>query len=288
MQSNTTWCQTVTMSSTIDLHTHSHASDGAFSPTELIEKASKAGIKTLALTDHDTVAGLEEAQTAAQKLDISLINGIELSGQWNNKPVHIVGLNINPGSETLMKAIDRLEQLREERAIRIGNKLTKVGIENAFENAKRYAGNGTVTRFHFAQYIIETGHAKDQTDVFKRFLVRNKPGHVSVEWPSLEETIDTITEANGTAIIAHPMRYKMTATKLRKMISDFKALGGSAIEVVTGNNNQEEIKTATSYAQKYDIAASIGSDFHNENTSWNQLGKLTLLPKDLTPIWEIW
>ncbi|MCG8379753.1 MAG: PHP domain-containing protein [Proteobacteria bacterium] len=276
------------MSSSFDLHTHSNASDGYFSAAELVKKAKEAGIKTLALTDHDTVAGLKQAKQSADKFGVNFINGIELSCQWNNKPIHIVGLNINPTSRIILDSIKLLEEIREERAIRIGEKLAKAGIVDAYKNAKRFAGNGTVTRSHFAQYIIESGHAKDQTDVFKRFLVRNKPGYAKVDWPSLEETINTINGAGGVAIIAHPMRYKVTATKLRKMIADFKLMGGKAIEVVTGNNNPEEIRTTASYAKKYDIAASVGSDFHNEQTPWNQLGKLKPLPKDLRPVWELW
>ena len=276
------------MHPSIDLHTHSFASDGAFSPTDVIKKAKNKGIETIALTDHDTVAGLKEAQQAANQANINFVNGIEFSTEWNTKPIHVVGLNINPESEYIINAVDQLKELREERANRISHKLKKAGIDNAYENAKRIAAGGTVTRFHFAQYIIESGHAKNQSDVFKRFLVRNKPGHVAVSWPSLENTIKTINNAGGVAIIAHPMRYKMTATKLRKLIADFKVLNGSAIEVVTGNNNPDEIKLAAQYALTYDIAASIGSDFHNEETSWNQLGKLKPLPKELTPVWELW
>jgi len=276
------------MPSSIDLHTHSRASDGAFSPAALIQKAWDAGIKTLALTDHDTVAGLDEAQTAAGKIGMTLINGIELSARWGNKPIHIVGLNVNAQNTVLIDAVQHLRQLREERALRISDKLAKVGVANAYDNAKRFAANGTVTRQHFARYLIETGNAKDQTDVFKRFLVRNKPGYVSVDWPNLEATLACIKDAGGVSVIAHPLRYKVTATKLRQLMADFKALGGEAIEVVTGSSNPEEIKLATTYAERHDLAASIGSDFHNEETSWCQLGKMVPLPKTLTPVWELW
>ncbi len=276
------------MSPIFDLHTHSTASDGALSPKLLIEKASAIGINTLALTDHDTIAGLSEAQIAADKHNIKLINGIELSSQWNNKTIHIVGLNINVNSEAIIDATIHLNQLREERAIKMGEKLRKVGIEGAYENAKRLAGNGTVTRQHFSTFLVENGHAKNQTEVFKRYLVKNKPGYASVEWPGLEETVAQITSAGGVAVIAHPLRYKMTATKLRNMIQEFKVLGGKAIEVVTGHNQSKEIETATAYAKRYDIAASVGSDFHSSNTPWSQLGKLVSLPAGLTPVWELW
>jgi 3',5'-nucleoside bisphosphate phosphatase len=274
--------------STIDLHAHSTASDGELTPSELIEKAAQNGVKTLALTDHDTVSGLGDAHIAAIQHDISLVNGIELSARWDNKTIHIIGLNIKADSKAIIDTTIHLKQLREERAIKIGEKLKKIGIDDAYENTRQIAGNGTVTRQHFAQFLVSHNHAKNHTDVFKRFLVKNKPGYVSVNWPNLDETINNISIAGGVAVIAHPLRYKMTATKLRRLISEFKATGGKAIEVVTGNNNQNEIVTATNYAKRYDIAASLGSDYHNNQTPWAQLGKLTEIPQGLTPVWELW
>lgn len=278
----------MTYQSTIDLHAHSSASDGELTPSELVTLAANNGVETLALTDHDTISGLPEAQIAANQHKLNLINGIELSTRWDNKTIHIVGLNIDAHSKTMLDATILLNQLREERAIKIGEKLEKAGISNAYENTKKLAGNGTITRQHFAQFLVANGNASNHADVFKRFLVNNKPGYVSVEWPTLTETIDNINNAGGVAVIAHPLRYKMTATKLRKLISEFKNNGGKAIEVVTGNNNKEEITTVTNYAKKYDVAASLGSDYHNSNTPWAKLGRLTTIPLGLTPVWELW
>ncbi len=276
------------MSHVFDLHTHSTASDGILSPDMLVEKASAVGINTLALTDHDTVSGLAAAHSAAKTYNVTLISGIELSCLWNNKTIHIVGLNFEAENKTIIDATIHLNHLREERAIKIGEKLKKVGIDNAYENAKRIAAGGTVTRQHFSTFLIENGNAKNQSDVFKRYLVNNKPGYASVAWPSLEETIAQINAAGGVSVIAHPLRYKLTATKLRNLIKEFKGLGGKAIEVVTGHNQSSEIELATNYAKRYDMAASVGSDFHNVNTAWSQLGKLAELPQGLTPVWELW
>lgn len=274
--------------SIIDLHAHSNASDGALTPAALVKLAAGNGVKTLALTDHDTVSGLANAQSAAKQHNITLINGIELSTLWDNKTIHIVGLNIDAKNDNLLNTSTHLNQLRENRAEKISQKLEKAGIENALLETKKLAGDGTVTRQHFAQFLVNNGHAKSQADVFKRFLVKGKPGYVSVEWPDLENTIDDIHNAGGVAVIAHPLRYKMTASKLRKLILEFKELGGEAIEVVTGNNNKNEIATVTNYAKKYDIAASVGSDFHNDGMPWAKLGNLAALPSDLTPIWDLW
>ena len=160
----------------IDLHTHSTASDGALSPDSLVKKAARIGIKILALTDHDTVSGLREAQTAARKYNITLINGIELSTQWNNSTIHIIGLNINPDNKIILNATHHLKQLREERAIHIGEQLSTAGIDDAYKNARQIAGSVTITRQHCAQFIVENGYVNNQTEVFNRFLVRNKPG----------------------------------------------------------------------------------------------------------------
>lgn len=271
-----------------DLHTHSTASDGSVEPAQLVAKANALGVHHLALTDHDTVNGLAEARTAAANLDINLIDGIELSAKWDRTTVHIVGLNIDPDCPAMQQVTTSLAELREERAMRIGEKLAKAGIEQAYENAKRIAGPGTVTRQHFSQFLVASGHAKNQADVFKRYMVRNKPGYVAVDWPSLEETIASIHHAGGVAVIAHPLRYRMTASKLRRLLAAFKDNAGDAIEVVTGHNDRAEVERAAGYARKYELAASTGSDFHNQQTPWSQLGKLSTLPAGLTPVWQCW
>lgn len=276
------------MQTIYDLHTHSTASDGSVEPRELVAQANALGIQHLALTDHDTTNGLAEARAAAMELDINFIDGIELSAKWDNTSVHIVGLNIDPLCREIKALTTRLADIRDQRAMRIGEKLAKVGIERAYENAKRIAGTGTVTRQHFSQFLVASGYAKSQSDVFRRFLVRNKPGYVSVDWPSLEETIESIHRASGVAVIAHPLRYKMTASKLRRLITAFKDNAGEAIEVVTGHNDPAEIQLATNYARQYKLAASTGSDFHNEQTPWARLGKLSLLPEGVTPVWQCW
>tara|TARA_B100001250_G_scaffold411449_1_gene440129 strand:- start:2202 stop:3053 length:852 start_codon:yes stop_codon:yes gene_type:complete len=274
--------------SKIDLHTHSNKSDGELSPYNLVAKASNNGIKMLALTDHDTISGLSDAKKAAVKKNITLINGVELSTQWDNKTIHIIGLNIKAENILIIKACKKLKALRKERAKKISQKLSKVGIEGAYEYTKKLAINDNITRFHFAQFLIERNYAKNQAAVFKNYLVKNKPGYVSANWPNLNETINLINAIGGIAVIAHPLRYKITATKLRKLIDEFKQYGGKAIEVITSHNISKEITAASSYAKKYNLAASVGSDFHNESVSWNRLGKLPLLPENLTPVWKLW
>ena len=274
--------------SKIDLHTHSNKSDGELSPYDLVTKASSNGIQMLALTDHDTVSGLSDAKKAATEKNINFINGVELSTQWDNKTIHIIGLNIESENALIIKACEKLKVLREDRAKKISQKLAKVGVRGAHEYTKKLAINGNITRFHFAKFLIEKKYAKNQTDVFKNYLVKGKPGYISANWPNLSETINLINTIGGVAVIAHPLRYKITATKLRNLIDEFKQCGGEAIEVITSHNIPKEITMISNYAKKYNLAASIGSDFHNQSISWNKLGQLPPLPESLVPVWKLW
>ena len=206
--------------SQIDLHTHSNKSDGELPPAELVVKAANSGIKMLALTDHDTISGLHDAKKAAIKENINLISGVELSTQWDNKTIHILGLNIDTKNKLVIKACDELKTLREMRAKKIAQALTKAGIKGSYEYVKKIAIDRSITRYHFARFLVDHKYAKNQRDVFKKFLVKSKPGYVSMEWPKLNETINLINTAGGIAVIAHPLRYKMTATKLGKLIDE--------------------------------------------------------------------
>ena len=155
-----------------DLHCHSTASDGTLQPADVVLRAKINGVNILALTDHDTTAGLDEAYLSATENDIRLVAGIELSCTWQGKLLHVVGLDIDPEHVPLKRGIRMLKDMREERAIEMGRRLAKVGIEQAYEHARELAGEGNVTRTHFARHLIESGVAKDFKDVFKRFMVR--------------------------------------------------------------------------------------------------------------------
>ena len=270
-----------------DLHCHSTASDGTLPPAEVVVRACQHGVDILSLTDHDTTAGLEEAYLSAQENGIKLIPGIELSTTWQGKLLHIIGLEIDPEYAPLKQGIKMLKEMREERAIEMGRRLAKAGYLNAYENARRLAGDGNVTRTHFARHLIETGVAKDFTDVFKRFLVRGKPGHYRVEWSTMEDAISWITGSGGIAVVAHPLRYKLTASWLNRVLIAFKEAGGESIEVVCGHNSADDNTRSALLARKLGLLASQGSDFH-EPGKWVELGKLAKLPERLVPVWHKW
>ena len=269
-----------------DLHTHTSASDGTLSPSELVQEAFDCGITTLAVTDHDTTAGLDEGQQKAQQLGIRFIPGIELSVSWSQTVIHIVGLNINPSSKSMQLGISSLKELRETRALRIGDSLAKSGFDDAYAEAKILAGEGTITRSHFAQYLVNEGCAKDVSKIFKHYLVRGKPGYVATTWASLEEAVGWITDAGGIAVIAHPHRYKIGSNVLNRLINDFKHAGGHALEVICGNSTEKDTNKFSRLSQRFEMFASVGSDYHGPHQNWNGMGRLTNLPDAVEPVWN--
>ncbi len=271
----------------IDLHTHSQASDGRLTPAELVNRAAYAGIEMLALTDHDGVDGLNEARQSASELGIQFINGIELSVSWNKRTIHIVGLNFSMDYQPLYAGIEKLQNFRAIRAREIADKLDKAGINGAYEGAKYFSGGKMLGRMHFAQFLVAQGYAKNIRSVFKKYLVANKPGHVTGDWASLEDAVSWITGAGGVAVIAHPARYKLTRTKLRKLITEFSAAGGQAIEVVSGSHCVNEVNTMACHANDFDLYASLGSDFHDPAFAWIKLGHLPDLPTKCKPVWDL-
>jgi len=271
-----------------DLHTHTFYSDGALAPAELVARAAANGVQVLALTDHDVTDGLPEAQAAAQLAGITLVPGVEISVTWGAQTVHIVGLNIDTANEVLQTGLARLREFREWRAEEIGRRLAKAGIPGAIEGARARAQRGLVSRTHFAQFLVDTGHAADVRSVFKRFLVHGKPGYVPGQWAGLEEAIGWIRAAGGQAVLAHPARYKITATRLKKLLGEFRDAGGAAIEVVSGSHSRDDMFRFAKLASSYGLLASSGSDFHGPQNYYMDLGPLPPLPDGCTPVWETW
>ena len=270
-----------------DLHCHSLVSDGTLSPTELVLRARKQGVTALALTDHDTIAGLHEARNTANEIGIKLINGIELSTSWQNKSFHIVGLGVNPDHPLLVKTTQELGLIRTDRAAKIAAKLEKKRIPGALEWVAKSAGDSMVTRTHFADFLVSQFHVANTQDAFDRYLAQGKPAYVATVWAELESAIDCITQAGGVAVLAHPSRYKLTANWMKRLLTAFKQAGGQAIEVVTGRSTTDEIRHISNYATAFDLSGSVGSDFHNPQNPWIELGRLAPLPTNIKPVWEL-
>ena len=275
------------MTDIFDLHSHSLASDGALSPTELVKRAHEKGVTVLALTDHDTTNGLAEAQQAAAGLGMRLINGIELSASHLNQCLHIVGLNIDPHNPSLSEGIARQQSIRDLRAKQIAEKLEKKKIFGAYEFVTQAAGNGEITRSHFADFLLTHQHVTTQQEAFDRYLSKGQPAFVPTIWASLEETVAWIKAAGGVAVVAHPMRYKLSAKWMNRALAVFKQAGGQGIEVVTGRASLDEIRMSQQFAEKHQLYASAGSDFHAPDNIYLELGRLAAMPVGLKPVWEL-
>ena len=275
------------MTEIYDLHCHSTASDGFLTPTEVIQRAQQMGVTSLALTDHDTINGQAEAVEAALACNINFIPGIEISTTWENKCFHILGLNIDYEHPALINGIQALQSLRVERAKKIAMKLEKKRIPNVYQAVLEGAKGGMVTRAHFAEYLLTHNYVSTQQEAFDRYLGQGKPAFVSTVWADLQEAVDWINQSGGVAVVAHPMRYRMSASWMRRFLSFFKQSGGQGIEVITGRTNPDEIRRSMHYATQYELAASVGSDFHTPKNKWVELGRLTPLPKNIQPVWEL-
>lgn len=272
----------------IDLHCHSNYSDGLLSPAELLERAHQNGLQLLALTDHDTVAGVLELQKANTNPDLRIISGIELSVQWKKYDVHILGLNINTHAEELQAVIREQQERRILRAQEIGAALQRIGVDDAYMKACDWAGHAKIGRAHFAQILVKEGFARDIKAAFKTYLSKGKVAYVPVTWINLGTAIQVIRAAGGQAVIAHPLKYKLTRTKLHEFIREFQELGGVGIEVVSGDIQAVDIDKLAKLCQQFSLLASSGSDFHGEGLSRIALGRQKILPKDCTPIWASW
>lgn len=269
-----------------DLHSHSTVSDGTLSPSELVLRAHEKEVEVFALTDHDATEGLKEAAEMATKVGLNFVPGIELSVTWSHQTIHILGLGINSDDEDLNKGLMVLRVFRERRGEEIALKLEKKGLENPLEGAKKFANGEILSRTHFARYLVEQGKAKDMRQVFKRYLVQGKPGYVAGKWASLEEALSWIHGAGGIAIIAHPARYKLSATRLRQLIAEFKELGGLGFEAISGSHSPEEEVRMAQLANKFGLYISKGSDFHSPENIYRELGYLPDIPAGSIPIWH--
>ncbi|MGE4597309.1 MAG: PHP domain-containing protein [Methylophilaceae bacterium] len=272
----------------IDLHCHSTISDGILTPSSLLSHAAESKVKILALTDHDDIAGLDEARVAAEKLNIIFINGVEISVTWNKRTLHIIGLNFNPSSQELINGLREIRVGRLKRAELMAHGLGMVGILDAFEGAKSYAQNSTIGRIHFAQFIVSKGYAKDVKSVFKKYLIQGKPGYVSHVWATLEEAVSWIKNAGGDAVIAHPGRYAMGKKLYSRLMEDFKSFGGVGVEVMSGSQDPTQSNYFAQLANQYGLLASCGSDFHGMGISHRVLGAIKTLPDECVPIWTKW
>ncbi|MEE9452407.1 MAG: PHP domain-containing protein [Gammaproteobacteria bacterium] len=271
-----------------DLHTHSCCSDGELTPAELVSAAKQVGVDVLALTDHDTTAGFTEASKQAKQMGLQLVAGVEISTLWKKHEIHIVGLNIDPDCQYLQQGLTEQANRRRQRAVAIAERLQDLGIEGAYASVYKQTAGDLITRPHFAKFLQEGGYVRDMAGAFRYYLARGKPAYVSVEWPDIAEAVEWIKSAGGQAVLAHPLRYKLTNTKLNLLVQEFKQAGGEGIEVVAGCCGLNEVKQAANLAEHFNMLASRGSDFHGKKITPAGLGCSHKLPAQCQPIWRDW
>lgn len=272
--------------SAVDLHLHSTASDGTLAPAALVAHVASRGVKLMALTDHDTVAGIAEAAAAARSAGIGFVAGVEISVCWRGRSLHLLGLAIDPAAPALARGLSGQELLRQQRAERIAARLDAGGAPGRAALDKLRARGVLPTRMHFARELAASGIAPDAGTAFERWLARGKPGHVRAAWPELAEATAWIAAAGGKAAIAHPMRYPLSSGARRELCAEFRAGGGHAIEVVTGGGGPNDREQAISLAIRCGLEGSVGSDFHDPAIPWNPPGRLAKLPGSVRPVWR--
>ncbi len=278
----------MTPSLNADLHCHSVVSDGTLTPEALAQRARSNGVELWALTDHDEVGGQQRAAAAALALGLPYLTGVEISVTFIGQTIHIVGLGFDPEHPALKRGLERTRGGRSQRAIEMSQDLARVGIHGAYDGALKYAGNhALISRTHFARFLVESGVCRETNDVFRKYLTEGKPGYVEHRWAGLKDAVNWIRDAGGVAVIAHPARYKFSATEEFALFSEFSKHGGQAVEVVTGSHTAAEYVNYAAMATEFGLAASRGSDFHSPDESHTDLGTLPPLPEHLTPVWEL-
>lgn len=314
----------MTAISSIDLHCHTTASDGSFSPTQVVARAFARGLNLLAITDHDLTAGVAEAVQAAEKGNallragdsaapqesflkdtaevtgvvngtlerspeerlLTIVPGVEFSTTWNEEQIHVVGLFVDIENERLKALVENRRVTRTERAVAIGEKLERLGFERPYERCVELAQEGaSITRGNYARLIYSDGKAKSVDDAFHTYLRRGQPAYVRSVWGPIDEVIEVINASGGIAVLAHPRRYHISNQRLRRLISDFKRWGGQAMEVSSAQQKPMDREYLTNLCRQYELFASVGSDFHSEGM-YRELGQNLDLPEGLKPVWQ--
>jgi predicted metal-dependent phosphoesterase TrpH len=267
----------------IDLHTHSQCSDGLLSPVALVELAARREVRLLALTDHDTIEGCAAAGSACEQHGIRFVPGIELSCDWHEREIHVVGLKLDTASQALQAHCAGVHQQRRERMLAMAQRLTRAGLPGEMLVQTALAANSP-TRSHLARALCRHGISTDVQQAFDRWLKRGRPGYVAARWPALAVAVRCIVDAGGVAVLAHPHRYPLSHGQLRQLTADFAAAGGGGIEVSLAGMAPKDADRAAALARRHGLAGSIGSDFHEPDLPWRPLGRFDKLPESVTPI----
>ena len=277
----------------IDFHTHTTASDGALSPRDLVALAAERKVGMLAITDHDTVAGylaaarvLEAEHPGAEALQ--LIPGVEFSCRWSGTTIHILGLGMDCEHSAMREGLELLNTARIERGKKIAQRLEALGFTGALEGALTEAGSSQLGRPHFSSWMVARGHVADHNQAFDKYLGQGKTGDVKAFWPELARVVQWIVAAGGAAVIAHPLKYKFTRMKLRRLVVDFMAAGGQGIEIASGHQTADQNAQLKRLATEFALEVSVGSDYHRDGPYSPQPGVQLPDLDGLRGVWERW
>ncbi|MEX5444167.1 PHP domain-containing protein [Acinetobacter schindleri] len=277
----------------VDLHTHSNISDGTLSPQQLVEAAAASFIHTLALTDHDTMDGLELAREAAKDHEIKIISGVEISSQWSrpatkkNYGVHIVALDVqNP--EPLQQALEQQKRIRAERSKKICDLLIPLIGQDIYPDVVAKVDNipDRVTRTHIAKTLVEKGIVTRPQQAFDKYIKEGKKAYVKFDGLGLEETIQVIHASGGFAVLAHPTRYDLSATNIRYLIEIFARFGGDAVELPPAVDPASTRQMVDRMIAEHGLKVSVGSDYHGDNMPWIKLGHIPTVKDRQVGVWE--
>jgi len=267
-----------------DLHTHTDCSDGVLSPLALISRASDQGVEMLSITDHDLVKAYIDLP---EEVPVKLIPGIELSTQWRRRAIHIVGLNIDVDAISIKHMVATQKSAREQRMQKIFQRLQKLGLKLDFDVLQQEVGSSMLGRPQLATYLVETGQVDSEQQAFSKYLGQGKPGDVHSQWPDISDAVGVIRKAGGVAVLAHPLKYRLTRTKLRELLQYFVESGGKSIEVISGRQIPSDTRMLSALCREFDLYASIGSDFHRPTPGCADLGQISGLDADLKPVWSL-
>jgi 3',5'-nucleoside bisphosphate phosphatase len=257
----------------IDLHMHSTCSDGTYSPSELVQRAKAAGLTRMALTDHDTVAGLSEARAEAERQGIAFLGGLEISAELQPGTMHILGYGFDEGSSDLRGRLEHVQEARRERNPKIVERLVGLGFDLTMEEVAGKAGGTVVGRPHFAQVMVEKGYAQNTQEVFDKYLAKGKPAYLDKERLSPEESVAAIRAAGGVAVLAHPLQLKAKdESELESIIERLASAGLQGMECYYRNHTEEDTRKFLALAKRYGLVATGGSDFHGTNRPHISLG----------------
>ena len=248
----------------VDLHTHTTASDGQYTPAEVVRKAKEAGIEYLAITDHDTIDGVQDAMKAGREYGVRVMPGIEL-GAKEDRNMHILGYAFRPEDGTLQSLCTKLRQSRDERKYRIIDYLKSKDILLSLEEVERTAGGNVIARPHFAQVMLRHGYVSSMREVFDRYLDTEEYQKIERYKADAASCIQTIHQAGGMAVLAHPYQLGVSNEELEHIVVMLKSAGLDGLECYYPRHTDKMVQFYLALAQKYDLHVTAGSDFHGES-----------------------